>query len=385
VTPVSDLSAEEIERYGRHLVLPEVGREGQQRLKEASVVVVGVGGLGTPVALYLAAAGIGTLGIVDDDRVEISNLQRQILYGEADVGRAKTEVARERLRHLNPHVEVIPHELRLNRDNALDVLEPYDIVVDGSDNFPTRYLLNDAAVLLGKPDVYGAIHRFEGQVGIFDARSGACYRCLFDEPPPPELAPSCAEAGVLGVLPGIVGSLQASETIKSILGIGRSLRSRLIVLDALEMRVREVEVPKNPDCPVCADNPRQTELIDYEAFCAGAAAEPPPAAEAEFDITPKQLHRRLTSGASVSLLDVRTPQEFAIAHLEGTRLIPLQQLAARVDELSAEDELIVYCHTGQRSAHATRWLRDRGFSRARNLAGGIDAWSRTVDPSVPRY
>lgn len=383
MTPARDLSADEIRRYGRHLVLPEVGREGQLRLKESKVLVVGLGGLGAPVALYLAAAGVGTLGIVDDDEVEVSNLQRQILYGESDVGRLKTRVAQARLSDLNPHVEIIPHETRLARENALEILEPYDLVVDGSDNFPTRYLINDAAVLLGKPDVYGAIHRFEGQVGVFDARAGACYRCLFDEPPPPELAPSCAEAGVLGVLPGIVGSLQANETIKLILGIGRSLTSRLVVLDALEMRIREVSVPKNPACPVCAENPRQTELIDYEAFCSGGAAAAE--AEPEFDITPEQLQRRLGSGAALSLIDVRTPEEFAIAHLEGTRLIPLQQLAARVDEISAEDEVVVYCHTGQRSAYATRWLRERGFRRARNLLGGIDAWSRTVDPSMPRY
>jgi len=387
MTERRDLTPAEVERYGRHLVLEEVGREGQLRLKAAKVAIVGLGGLGVPAALYLTGAGVGTIGLIDDDEVEISNLQRQVLYGESDLGRPKVRVAAHRLHDLNPHIEFGLHQVRLTSANALEILQSYDLIIDGSDNFPTRYLVNDACVLLSKPDVYGAIQRFEGQVGIFDAASGACYRCLFDEPPPPELAPSCAEAGVLGVLPGIVGSMQASEAIKSILHIGRGLHSRLLILDALNMRVRELEVPKNPECPVCSEHPTQTGLIDYEAFCGGAGSGEQAVApsEPEFDISPQELHGRLIRGAAPALIDVRTPQEFAIARLAGARLIPLQELSTRIGELSSEDEMVVYCHTGQRSTYAAHWLREQGFSKARNLAGGIDAWSRTVDPSVPRY
>ncbi|MGH9380455.1 MAG: molybdopterin-synthase adenylyltransferase MoeB [Thermoanaerobaculia bacterium] len=389
------LSLDELRRYGRHLVLPEVGREGQQRLKAGSVLIVGAGGLGSPAALYLAAAGVGRLGLVDFDSVEETNLQRQVLYGEADLGRDKLEAALERLRDLNPHVELVPHATRLTSTNALEILEPYDVIVDGSDNFPTRYLVNDACVLLDKPDVYGAIHRFEGQAAVFWGSRGPCYRCLFDQPPPPELAPSCAEAGVLGVLPGIVGSLQANEALKLLLGVGRPLVGRLLLFDALATGMREVRVPKNPACPVCSESPTQTELIDYEAFCADtaggyAAASQETAAAGDpstvpFDIAPDELRTRLAEPAPPIVLDVRTPQEHAIARLDGAVHIPLQELPRRFDELPRGRDLVVHCHHGPRSTQAVSFLRAQGFSGARNLAGGIDAWSREVDPTIPRY
>lgn len=395
---VSDptLSLEELRRYGRHLVMPEVGREGQERLKAGSVLIVGAGGLGSPAALYLAAAGVGRIGLVDFDVVEETNLQRQVLYGEKDLGRDKLEAALERLRDLNPYIELVPHAGRLTSENALDVLRPYDVVVDGSDNFPTRYLVNDACVLLDKPDVYGAIHRFEGQAAVFQGSRGPCYRCLFDQPPPPELAPSCAEAGVLGVLPGIIGSLQANEALKLLLGVGEPPFGRLLLFDALAMHMREVRVPKNPACPVCSDEPTQTELIDYEAFCADTAATADVAAEPDetaaageptvpFDIAPMELRERLADGTPPVILDVRTPQERAIAHLDDAVHIPLQELPQRFDELPQDRDLVVHCHHGPRSTQAVAFLRAQGFPRARNLAGGIDAWSRDIDPSVPRY
>jgi adenylyltransferase/sulfurtransferase len=394
-----ELSPEEIRRYGRHLTLPEVGPEGQRRLKAARVLLVGAGGLGSPLGLYLAAAGVGTLGLVDFDVVDESNLQRQVLYRTSDVGRPKLEAAAERLGEINPHVEVVPHPLRLSSENALDVLDGYDVVVDGSDNFPTRYLVNDACVLLGKPDVYGSIFRFEGQVAVFWGARGPCYRCLFAEPPPPGLVPSCAEGGVLGVLPGVVGALQANEAIKLLLdpeGGADPAIGRLVAFDALRLRFREVRVRKDPRCPVCSAEPTQRELIDYEAFC-GVGKEPEAAREEEaeadkdslpFQITAPELARWLEEGRPVRVLDVRTPMEHRICRLEGATLVPLQELPRRFGELGAPDgsgEIVVsLCHHGARSAQATAFLRGHGFA-AVNLAGGIDAWSREVDPSVPRY
>ena len=392
----SPLTSAEIRRYGRHLVIPEVGREGQERLKAARVLVVGAGGLGSPAALYLAAAGIGTLGLVDFDRVDESNLQRQILYGQEDVGRPKLETAVERLGEINPLISLVRHDDRLTSDNALDIVADYDIVVDGSDNFPTRYLVNDACVLAGKPDVYGAIHRFEGQVAVFWGAEGPCYRCLFPEPPPPGLVPSCAEAGVLGVLPGIIGSLQANEAIKLALGVGESLVGRLLVFDALGVEMRQLGLDKSDDCPVCGPRPTLTELIDYERFCGlgdsrgrdSEAAEPggeETEMEVEFDISAEELDEWRRSGREHRLVDVRTDQEIAIAKIEGAEHIPLAELPQRLDELDPEADLVVHCHHGPRSIQAVSFLRRKGFSRARNLAGGIDAWSAEIDPTVPQY
>jgi sulfur-carrier protein adenylyltransferase/sulfurtransferase len=406
-----ELDPDTLRRYSRHLVLPEVGLEGQRRLAAARVLVVGAGGLGSPVALYLAAAGVGTLGLVDFDVVDESNLQRQVLYGVSDVGRPKIEAAVERLADLNPHIRLVPHPVRLTSENALDVVGGYDVVVDGSDNFPTRYLVNDACVLLGKPYVYGSIFRFEGQVSVFWGAHGPCYRCLFAEPPPPGLVPSCAEGGVLGVLPGVIGSLQANEAIKLLLPPGSGAEpfgaqlGRLITFDALRLRFRELRLKKNPDCPVCSASPTQTELIDYEAFCAGpeasapAADEPAPApedgagldGELPFSIGPQELAAWLEEGRPLRLLDVRTPMEHQIARIEGAALIPLQELARREAEVAAigrpdqsGQPLVVYCHHGSRSHQATAYLRECGHP-AINLDGGIEAWSLEVDPSVPRY
>ncbi|MFW6078488.1 MAG: molybdopterin-synthase adenylyltransferase MoeB [Gemmatimonadota bacterium] len=385
----STLEPEELARYSRHLVLPEVGLAGQERLKAAKVALVGAGGLGSPLALYLAAAGVGTLGLVDDDEVDATNLHRQVLYGARDVGRPKLEAAVERIRDVNPYVDVVTHPVRLTSGNALDVLEPYDIVVDGSDNFPTRYLVNDACVLLEKPNVYGAVHRFEGQVAVFDAGRGPCYRCLFREPPPPGLVPSCAEAGVLGVLPGIVGSLQALETIKLVLGRGDALVGRLLLFDALALRWRELKLRKDPDCPVCGEEPSQTELIDYELFC-GVKTEAMEAMHPFADvpeITPTELKRRLEEGAEPTLIDVREPYEWEIVNLErhGARLIPLGELPDRSDELDPDHEIVLYCRSGSRSERAARQLRASGFGRVLNLKGGIRAWAEEIDPSMPTY
>ena len=393
-----ELEPEEIRRYGRHLTLPEVGMDGQRRLKGSRVLIVGAGGLGSPLGLYLAAAGVGTLGMVDFDAVDESNLQRQVLYGVSDVGRPKLEAAAERLREINPHVELVPHPVRLTSENALEVLEGYDVVVDGSDNFPTRYLVNDACVLLGKPDVYGSIFRFEGQVAVFWGEHGPCYRCLFAEPPPPGLVPSCAEGGVLGILPGVVGALQANEAVKLLLGVGEPAVGRLVTFDALRLRFRELRLKKDPRCPVCSERPTQTELIDYEAFCGtrqplvaeeapdGAGAEAP--GELPFEIRPRELQRWLAEGRAVRLLDVRTPMEHQICRLEGSVLIPLQELPRRAAELEGAGDgsevTVAYCHHGTRSAQAVGLLRSRGV-QAVNLGGGIDRWSLEVDPSIPRY
>jgi adenylyltransferase/sulfurtransferase len=369
-------------RYGRHLALPEVGAAGQAKLKASKVLIVGAGGLGSPAALYLAAAGVGTLGLVDGDRVEESNLQRQVLYGQSDVGRPKLEAAAARLAEVNPLVRLELHSTRLCSGNALEILRDYDVVVDGSDNFPTRYLVNDACVLLGKPDVYGSIQRFEGQAAVFWGARGPCYRCLFAEPPPPHLVPSCAEAGVLGVLPGIIGSLQASEALKLVLAVGEPLVGRLLLFDALAARWREVRLRKSPDCPVCSPQPTQRRLIDYERFCGAAGGERQAAAP---DVTPRQLEGWLEQGRPLVLLDVRTPEEHAFAALRGARLVPLAELPRRLAELDPAVEFVVYCHFGPRSQAAVGYLRERGFGRVWNLAGGIDAWSREVDPAVPVY
>ncbi|HJS42671.1 MAG TPA: molybdopterin-synthase adenylyltransferase MoeB [Gemmatimonadales bacterium] len=377
------LSHEELLRYSRHLTLPDVGLEGQTKLRAARVLLIGAGGLGSPAAFYLAAAGVGTLGIVDFDVVDRSNLQRQILHGTASVGRAKTDSARERLHDINPHVSVEMFPERLTSGNGLKVMRDFDIVVDGSDNFPTRYLVNDACVLLGKPDVYGSIFQFDGQVSVFDASRGPCYRCLFAEPPPPDLVPSCAEGGVLGVLPGIIGSLQALETIKLIVGVGHPLIGRLLLFDGRRAQFRELALEKDRDCPVCGPNPTVTRLIDYEAFC--GERETGNGKRETVEISPQELARERGRNPNLVLLDVREPREVEIAHIEGARLIPLRELPGRLSELPGHVEIVTFCHHGQRSLQALAILRGAGFGNVRSLAGGIDAWSREIDPGVPRY
>jgi adenylyltransferase/sulfurtransferase len=379
-----ELSAGELRRYARQLTLPDVGLEGQRRLKAAKVLVIGVGGLGSPAALYLAAAGVGTLGLVDADTVELSNLHRQVLHGTAAVGTPKLASAAQRLRDANPEVRLVLHETRLTSANALDLIGRYDVVVDGSDNFPTRYLTNDACALLGKPDVYGAVHRFEGQAAVFWAPRGPCYRCLYREPPPPGLVPSCAEAGVLGVLPGIVGTLQAAEAIKLVLGVGEPLIGRLLAFDAMRVSFRELSVPKDPACPLCGERPSITELIDYDAFC-GAGSEPMPSDEARLEIGVRELAKERQGGKAVFLLDVREGFEFEICRIPGSVLIPLGQLPSRLREVPAAAEVVTVCHTGQRSLAAARLLRDAGVSRARSLRGGVEAWALSVDLAMPRY
>ena len=376
-----ELDAAEVMRYARHLTLPDVGVAGQRRLKAARVLLIGAGGLGSPAAMYLAAAGVGTLGIVDHDVVDLTNLQRQILHGTAYVGQRKVVSAADRLDDLNPNVRVVPIDQRLSSANAREIVRDYDIVVDGSDNFPTRYLVNDACVLERKPLVYGSIFRFDGQVSLFHPPAGPCYRCLFAEPPAPDAVPSCAEGGVLGVLPGIVGSLQALETIKWIVGAGESLLGRLLLFDALKVRFREIALRRDPACPVCGDTPTITELIDYEAFCGLTPAEGP----AELETSVAALHRRQAAGDTPVLLDVREPWEHRIAHLEGAVLIPLGQLAQRIRELPPRAEIVAYCHHGARSLSAARLLRAAGFSTATSLAGGIDAWAREVEPEMAKY
>ncbi len=378
----NDLSHEEIRRYSRHLLLPEVALGGQKKLKSASVLVVGAGGLGSPVALYLAAAGIGRIGLVDFDVVDYSNLQRQIIHGTDDVGRPKLHSARRRILDINPNVEVILYETAIDSSNALDIIDDYDVVIDGTDNFPTRYLTNDACVLLDKPNVYGSIFRFEGQASVFYAKEGPCYRCLFPEPPPPGMVPSCAEGGVLGVLPGVIGTIQATEAIKLILGEGNPLIGRLLLYDALGMTFDEVKLRKNPRCPVCGENPTVTELIDYVQFC---GLDPAEALEPTWEITAMELKEKLDNGNSVVLLDVREPHEWEISLLEGALLIPQNDLPARLSELDSTDEIVVYCQTGIRSARAVNLLRDAGFRRLKHLRGGINGWARTVDPSMPQY
>ena len=380
-TPIlPELSHEELRRYARHLILPEVGPEGQRRLKAARVLVVGAGGLGSPLALYLAAAGVGTLGLVDFDVVDASNLHRQILFGTPDVGRPKLAAAAERLRAMNPNLRIERFEERLTSANALAIVRAFDVVADGTDNFPTRYLVNDACVLEGKPNVYASIFRFEGQASVFWAAKGPCYRCLFAEPPPPGLVPSCAEGGVLGVLPGLLGTIQAAETLKLILGAGEPLIGRLVLVDALGMRFRELKVRKNPDCVVCGSKPTVTSLIDYEAFCGEV-----PAGPAAADATVEELKEKRDRGDRFVLLDVREAHEWPISDLRDSTKIPLGALPASLDKLSKDDEIIVYCRTGGRSASAVQLLRGAGYARARNLAGGINRWAEVIDPSLPKY
>ncbi|TPW17452.1 MAG: Dinucleotide-utilizing enzymes involved in molybdopterin and thiamine biosynthesis family 2 [bacterium] len=378
------LSHEEIQRYSRHLIMPEVTMAGQKRLKAASVLMIGAGGLGSPLGLYLAAAGVGRLGIVDFDVVDMTNLQRQIIHGTAWLGKPKLESARARLSDLNPHVRIDTHETALTSENALELFGDYDVIVDGTDNFPTRYLVNDASVLLGKPNVYGSIFRFEGQASVFRSNEGPCYRCLYPEPPPPGLVPSCAEGGVLGILPGIIGVIQATETVKLILGVGTSLVGRLLLFDALRMSFRELKLRKNPDCPICGPNRTIHELIDYQQFCGITphVAEP---GEAEFEIAPTELKARMDRGDRLVIVDVREPHEFEISRIGGSRLIPLGQIPERMHELSSADEIILHCKAGLRSAKALAILRQAGFSRLKNLTGGIDRWAQEVDTTLPRY
>jgi adenylyltransferase/sulfurtransferase len=377
------LSKEEVLRYSRHLIMPEVGMEGQLKLKQARVLLIGTGGLGAPLGLYLAAAGVGHLGLVDFDVVDFTNLQRQVTFGTGDVGRRKVEAARERLSNLNPAIDIAVHETMLTSANALELFRDYDIIVDGTDNFPTRYLVNDACVLSKKINVYGSIFRFEGQATVFGYPGGPCYRCLYPEPPPPGLVPSCAEGGVLGVLPGIVGSIQAMETIKLILGSGESLVGRLLLFDALRMRFRELKLRKNKDCPVCGEHPTVTQLIDYQEFC-GIRGQEAAATVSVPEITPKELKARLDRGDDLFILDVREPHEYQICNLQG-HLIPLGDLPRRVNELDSSREIVAHCRSGKRSADAVDFLRKAGFRKIWNLKGGILAWSDDVDPKVPKY
>jgi len=381
------LNAGDLSRYSRQLLLPEVNAQGQRQIKAAHVLCIGAGGLGSPAALYLTAAGIGTLGLVDADRVDASNLQRQILYGTDDVGESKLEKARARLRQLNPDVEIVLHEARLTSANATEIIANYDVVIDGSDNFPTRYLSNDVCVFARKPNIYGSVFRFEGQASVFAPHlGGPCYRCLFPEPPPPGAAPSCAEAGVLGILPGIIGLIQATEALKLIIGAGETLSGRLLHFDALKMKFREFNLRRDPQCPVCGDAPTIFEPIDYEQFCAGPA-EPDwfAAPEVVPTISVKELKAKMDNGEAFTLIDVREPFEYDIAKIEGAHLIPLGELEAHLDKLSKTETLVLHCHSGGRSEHAARLLREAGFDNAMNLEGGIDAWSVEIDPGVPRY
>ena len=380
------LSNDEILRYSRHLIMPEVGMEGQLKLKEAKVLMIGTGGLGAPLGLYLAAAGIGKIGIVDFDIVDMTNLQRQVIHGTADIGRPKLDSAADRMNDINPYVEIEKYNTRLSSENALDIIKDYDIVVDGTDNFPTRYLVNDACILLGKPNAYGSIFRFEGQATVFGYQDGPCYRCLYPEPPPPGLVPSCAEGGVLGILPALVGSIQATETVKIILGKGETLSGRLVLYDALNMKFRELKLRKNPDCPLCGDHRTIHALIDYEQFCGIPQQAPEPETGLnEWEIDPRGLKARLDRNEPVFILDVREPHEYQICSLPNSVLIPLGDLPKRVAELNTADDIVVHCRSGVRSAKAVDFLRTAGFSKLKNLTGGILAWSDDVDPTVPKY
>jgi len=382
----NELSREEVLRYSRHLLIPEVGLQGQQKLKSSSVLVIGTGGLGSPVAMYLAAAGVGRIGLVDYDVVDFSNLQRQIIHGTAQLGALKVESARDRILDINPAIQVDIYNEAFTSANALGIAAGYDLVIDGTDNFPTRYLVNDVCVKLGIPNVYGSIFRFDGQLSVFDARVGPCYRCLFPEPPPPGLVPSCAEGGVLGVLPGIIGSMQASEGLKLLLGIGEPLIGKLLLFNALDMRFDFVKLRKNPDCVVCSLPPDKIELIDYEAFCGVPAHDHDEVKmENQFEIEPKQLAEEMKNGHKIKLIDVREPHELQISHIEGAQLIPLGEVAARLSELDTADELVVFCRTGGRSARAVELMRSAGFRKVKNLKGGINAWAEQVDPKLPLY
>jgi len=378
----TSLSKDEILRYSRHLIIPEVGMEGQLKLKQAKVLLVGAGGLGAPLGMYLAAAGIGRIGIVDFDVVDYTNLQRQVIHGTSDVGRKKLDSAADTMREINPNVQIDKFEVALSSENALDILKDYDLIIDGTDNFPTRYLVNDACVLLKKPNVYGSIFRFEGQATVFAYEGGPCYRCLYPEPPPPGLVPSCAEGGVLGILPGTIGLVQATEAVKLILGIGEPLVGRLLLYDALGMRFRELKLRRNPECPVCGDHPTITKLIDYQQFC-GVAPKETPVDTSEIDAV--ELKAKLDRHDDFVLLDVREPHEFQICRIPGSVLIPLGDLPKRVNELDSSAEIVAHCKMGGRSAKAVEFLRQAGFRKVRNMKGGILAWSDKVDPSVPKY
>ena len=387
-TPVNELTQDEIKRYSRHLIMPEVGIDGQRKLKAGSVLCIGAGGLGSPAAMYLAAAGVGRIGVVDFDVVDFSNLQRQLLHSTPDVGRSKLASAKDRLHGLNPHIQIDTYEMTVSSENALDLFRPYDVILDGTDNFPTRYLVNDACVLAGKPNAYGSIFRFEGQASVFAMKEGPCYRCLYPEPPPPGLVPSCAEGGVLGVLPGIIGVIQATEAIKLILGIGEPLIGRFLIYDALKMRFRELKLRKDPDCPVCGTHPTVTKLIDYEQFC---GIRPEPAAQTtgagvnEWETTPVELKMRLDAGDDVLILDVREPNEYQINRIPGSVLIPLGELPRRYAELPKDRDVVAHCKMGGRSAKAVEFLQSVGFRRVKNLRGGILEWIDKVDPSQPKY
>ena len=381
-----ELTKDDFKRYSRHLILPEVGLEGQRKLKAAKILCIGAGGLGSPVALYLAAAGVGTIGIVDFDVVDFSNLQRQILHTTNDVGRSKLDSAKDKLLAINPTLNVVLHNAPLSSENALEFFAPYDIVVDGTDNFPTRYLVNDACVILGKPNAYGSIFRFEGQASVFATKDGPCYRCLYPEPPPPGLVPSCAEGGVLGVLPGVIGCIQATETIKLIIGAGEPLIGRFLIFDALRMKFRELKLRKDPDCPVCGTHPTVTKLIDYEQFCGvTSATEEAPMSGSTTEITPVDLKKRLDRGDVLTIVDVREPHEYQINKINGSVLIPLGDIPQRYVELDPNDELVMQCKSGGRSAKAADFLRSKGFTKVLNLTGGILGWIDTVDPSQPKY
>jgi adenylyltransferase/sulfurtransferase len=384
--PPATLSKEEILRYSRHLIMPEVGMDGQLKLKQAKVLLIGTGGLGAPLGMYLAAAGIGRIGLVDFDVVDFTNLQRQIIHGTKDVGKKKLDSAAETMADINPFVQIDRHEVALTSENALDILKDYDIVVDGTDNFPTRYLVNDACVLLNKPNVYGSIFRFEGQATVFAYEGGPCYRCLYPEPPPPGLVPSCAEGGVLGILPGVIGLIQATETVKLILGKGETLVGRLVLYDALAMRFRELKLRKNPECPVCGPNRTIHQLIDYHQFCGVPQQEPEPASGVtEWEIDPVAVKARIDRGDDFILIDVREPHEYQICSIPKARLIPLGELPQRVHELSTADDIVCHCKSGVRSGKAVDFLRQAGFKKVKNMKGGILAWSDRVDPRVPKY
>jgi sulfur-carrier protein adenylyltransferase/sulfurtransferase len=386
VSTLPELTTDDLARYSRHLILPEVGMEGQRRLKAARVLCVGTGGLGSPLAFYLAAAGVGTLGLVDFDVVDASNLQRQIIHSTKDIGRKKLDSAEEKLLALNPAMNVVKHETMLTSANALDILKDYDIVADGTDNFPTRYLVNDACVLLGKPNVYGSIFRFEGQASVFATEQGPCYRCLYPEPPPPGLVPSCAEGGVLGILPGLLGMIQATEAIKLILGKGESLAGRLLLVDALNMKFRELKLRKNPECPVCGEHPTVTKLIDYQQFC-GIVPETKQEQAVKNGIpqmTVKELKQRLDAGEDVFVLDVREPYEYQIANI-GAKLIPQNDVPKHLDEIDRNREVVVHCRSGQRSQRIAEYLAQQGYGNVKNLAGGILAWADEIDPKMQKY
>ncbi len=384
-TPLPELTKDEMLRYSRHIIMPEVGVEGQRKLKAAKVLCIGAGGLGAPLAMYLAAAGVGTIGIVDFDVVDVTNLQRQIIHGTSDIGRPKMESAKETLNNINPFCNVIGFEEALTSENALDIIKDFDIVIDGTDNFPTRYLVNDACVLLGKPNVYGSIFRFEGQASVFWAEKGPCYRCLYPEPPPPGLVPSCAEGGVLGILPGNIGVIQATEAVKLILGIGEPLIGRLMLYNALRMQYRELKLRKDPTCPICGPNPTITELIDYQEFCGMPNVESSVQPDSDLDITVTELKRRFDRGERPLVIDVREPYEYEIAQIPNTKLIPMDDVASRLGELPRDQEIILHCRSGKRSMTVLEYLQSQGYTKLKNLKGGILAWSEEVDPSVPQY